>query len=197
MPTSVVIVDDHRTFADLMRMGIDAEDDLCCVGVAHSLQDARRLATTVPCDAAIIDLALPDGNGAEVVAEIHRASPGARIVILTAHPRSDVARRALAAGAHAVLPKHGSLDDVFAAVRATAPASPPRDEPALLTPREHEVLTLLSQGRDVQAIASHLGLSPHTVRDHVKAILAKFDARTQLEAVMAAARAGVLLLDPQ
>ncbi|ALJ21028.1 response regulator transcription factor [Microbacterium sp. No. 7] len=197
MSTPVLIVDDHRTFVDLMKMGIDAQDDLHCAGVAHSLREATRIAAAVPYEAAIVDLSLPDGTGAEVVAVLREAAPDARLVVLTAHPRSDVARRASAAGAHAVLPKNGRLADVLKAVRArgVAPVAPSAGE--TLTPREREVLSLLADGQDAQAIATLLGLSLHTVRDHVKGLLAGLGAKTQLEAVVLAARAGIVLLEPR
>ncbi len=196
MPTPVLVVDDHRTFADLMVLGLDAQPDLRCAGVAYGVEQARRLAAAVPYRAAVVDLALPDGDGAELVRELHGHAPDARIVVLTAHPRSDLARRAFEAGASAVLPKRGRLDDVLKALRASGrtPVHPPRDP---LTPRERHVITLLADGADVQGIASSLRLSPFTVRDHVKAILAKLGARTQLEAVVTAARTGIVMLEPR
>ena len=97
MPTPVLVVDDHRTFADLMVLGLDAQPDLRCAGVAYGVEQARRLAAAVPYRAAVVDLALPDGDGAELVRELHGHAPDARIVVLTAHPRSDLARRAFEA----------------------------------------------------------------------------------------------------
>ncbi|MGC4154086.1 MAG: response regulator transcription factor [Propionicimonas sp.] len=197
MSTSVLIVDDHRTFAELLKIGLGAQPDLECAGVAHSVVEATRLADVIAYQAAIVDLGLPDGDGAELVAHLQARAPGARIVVLTAHPRSDRARRALAAGAHAVLPKGGRLDDVLHALRTRIPRQASAEYRDPLTPREREVLSLLADGADVRSIARTLELSPYTVRDHVKAILAKLDARTQLEAVVVAAREGIVLLDPR
>lgn len=195
MFTSVLIVDDHRTFAELLRLGLDAQPDLECVGVAHSMAEAIKLAKEVPYQAAIVDLGLPDGDGAELVADLHRERPEARILVLTAHPRSDLARRALAAGASAVLAKAGRLDGLLQALRAGIHQEPSLAYRDPLTQRERQVLALLADGADVRSIARSLGLSPYTVRDHVKAILAKLGARTQLEAVVLAVREGIVLLE--
>ncbi|MFV0532066.1 MAG: response regulator transcription factor [Cumulibacter sp.] len=197
MPTSVLVVDDHQTFADLMRLGLDAQRDIQCVALAHSVTAACRIAATVEFSAAIVDLGLPDGDGAQLVTELHRMAPDARIIVLTAHPRSDLARRALAAGAYRVLPKHGRLDELLIALRERKPRPAPPPGDSVLSPREQEILRLLSQGMDVRGAASHLTLSVYTVRDHVKSILAKLGARTQLEAVVIAARTGMVLMEPQ
>lgn len=197
MRTPVLVVDDHRTFADLMRLGLDAQRDLECVAVAHTVDQARRAAAAVPFSAAVVDLGLPDGDGARLVAELGCAAPHARIVVLTAHPRSDTARRALACGARRVLPKHGRLDEVLNALRERGPRPTHRTAPQVLSPREQEVIELLAEGLDVRTVANRLNLSVYTVRDHVKAILGKLGARTQLEAIVVAARAGIVLLEPR
>jgi DNA-binding NarL/FixJ family response regulator len=193
----VLVVDDHRTFAELMRLGLNAQPDFECSAVAHTAAEARCVAATVPFAAAIVDLGLPDGDGAALVGDLHRLAPEARIVVLTAHPRSDLARRALAAGARRVLPKQGSLGDVLDALRedGLAPVPPAADD--VLSPREREVLALLAEGVDARGIAHRLGLSTYTVRDHIRSILAKLGVHTQLEAVVAAAHAGILLVEPK
>ncbi len=197
MSSPVLVIDDHRAFADLMRLGLDGQDDLHCAGVAHNLREALNIAAAVPYAGAVVDLGLPDGDGAQVVEALRRQKPDARIVVLTAHPRSDLARRARRAGADAVLAKSGRFAEVLRALRerpATS-ASALDDDP--LTPREMQVIALLAEGDDVQQIADSLSLSAYTVRDHVKAILAKLGARSQLEAVVIAARAGIVLMEPR
>ncbi|MBX3094515.1 MAG: response regulator transcription factor [Cryobacterium sp.] len=196
MPTPVLVVDDHRTFAELMRLGLDAQADFHCAAIAYGVGHALRVAAAVPYRAAIVDLGLPDGDGADLVGELRRLTPEARVVVLTAHPRSDVARRALSAGAHRVLPKRGRLDEVFDALRHVGTDIVPAAK-SLLTPRETAVVALLADGMDVQGIAARLELSPYTVRDHVKSVLAKLGARTQLEAVVIAAREGIVVMEPR
>lgn len=197
MPTPVFVVDDHRTLAELIGMSLDAQHDLSCAGVAHSVAEARRLARTVSFGAAVVDLGLSDGDGVTVVEDLRRLVPDAIIVVLTAHPRSDLARRALHAGADHVLPKRGAFDDVLAALRNGAPVGDVIPFESPLTAREKEVLTLLARGTDVRRISVMLRLSELTVRDHVKAVLAKLGVRSQLEAVVAATRLGIIVLEPE
>ena len=156
----------------------------------------------------VLDVRLP-GGGLSLLPAVHAA--GARALVLTAHPRPGPARLARAAGAAGFLGKEAPLTEILAAVRAvgagrdlgaggTVPAAAgPAADPGLphLTPRELEVLGGLARGRDVARIASGLDLSPHTVRDHVRAVLGKLDARSQLEAVVVAERLGLVAFDPE
>lgn len=116
------------------------------------------------------------------------------------------ARDLLQRGFRAVLPRDTGAAALAAAVEAvaqglvvTAPAfmaatAPPRDPTLHLSPREGEVLELLAEGLSNKEIAKELGLSPHTAKFHVTALLDKFGAQTRTEAVVRAARAGLLSL---
>ncbi|WBL18276.1 response regulator transcription factor [Citricoccus sp. NR2] len=196
MLSPVLVVDDHQTFADLMRLGIDSQVDLTCAGVASGVREALELARTVRFDAAVVDLGLPDGDGADLVADLVRLAPHARIIVLTAHPRSDVSRRAIENGAYWVLPKRGRLEDVLVALREDRPGPAPVPDCAL-SPRERDVVALLAEGLDAQEIAARLHLSIYTVRDHIKAIFPKLGVHTQAGAVVAAAHAGIIVLEPR
>lgn len=194
----VLLVDDHRSFTDALALGLGAEPDLTVVGVAHTAQDARSLLDGPGCDIVLLDVRLP-GGGLGLLPAVARA--GARAVVLTAHPRPEPARRARAAGAAGFLGKETPLAGIVAAVRAVgaggtahppAPVAVPH-----LTPREVGVLEALARGRDATRIAGDLGLSVHTVRDHVRALLGKLGARSQLEAVVTAERLGLVALDAE
>ncbi|MEJ2864744.1 response regulator transcription factor [Actinomycetospora flava] len=196
-PGTVLVVDDHRVFTDALRTSLGRQRDVSAVVVAHSVGEALAHVRRTALDAAIVDLDLPDGSGLDVVAAVRELRPRARTVVLTAHARSDLAERAVAAGAAAFLAKEGTLDRVLAALRAPAPGAPVVDAavPAghvELTARECDVLRLLGQGREPARIAAELRLSLHTVRGHVKTLLTKLDAHSQLEAVVAAHRQGLI-----
>ncbi|SDU78592.1 response regulator transcription factor [Jiangella alkaliphila] len=198
---SVLVVDDHAVFAEALGLALDAGPGTRCAGVAHGVTDALRLAERTPFDVAIVDHHLPGESGLRLVGPLLETRPAARVVMLTAYPRADLAADALAAGAAAFLAKESPLAEIVAAVRDATPerpvvaalAEPPGH--GGLTPREHEVLRLLAQGHDARHIARTCGLSIHTVRDHIKAVLAKLQARTQLEAVVTAARRGLVDLE--
>lgn len=195
----VLLVDDHRSFTDALALGLGAEPDLAVVGVAHTAADARSLLDGLRCEVVLLDVRLP-GGGLGLLPAVARA--GARAVVLTAHPRPEPARRARAAGAAGFLGKETPLAGVLAAVRAVAAGGTAHPAAAAvavphLTPREVGVLEALARGRDATRIAGDLGLSVHTVRDHVRALLGKLGARSQLEAVVTAERLGLVALDAE
>lgn len=198
----VLVVDDHRVLADLIAHAVDAGEDTECVGVAGDIDDALALAEQARPDTIVVDAQLPSGDGVELLPRLRAVVPDLRIIVLTARPRPDRERVAFDAGAVGYLGKDAPLATLLAAIRDASPEAPARDprmqeqaaaaHPLALSPREREVLALLAEGRYVQQIAIELGLSAYTTRDHVKSILAKLGASSQLEAVAIAAREGLV-----
>jgi two-component system response regulator DesR len=191
-----LVIDDHRVFTDTLALSLDLEPDLCCVATAQSARDGLAKAAAIEVDVAIVDLDLPDASGIDVVAGLRELRPAMRVLVLTAHPRADLASRAVAAGAAAFLPKDTALREILSAIRTADPARPvvdaPRQPAVALTAREYDVLRQLAQGRDAHRCATALGLSLYTTRDHIKALMGKLSAHTQLEAVVAADRLGLI-----
>ena len=201
-PTTVLVVDDHTTFAQLAEFALAAEPDLDCVGTAYSVTDALAKVRALRPDVVVMDVHLGDGDGVAATAELTEDLPELRVVILSAHLDDAVVQAAAAAGASAVLPKDGNLCDLLHAVRTctrghmlvprqamtTRGAIPSQEPPVrqLLTPREQEVLQMLGSGAGVHVIARELGISLATCRGHVKAVLTKLGAHSQLEAVVLA-----------
>jgi DNA-binding NarL/FixJ family response regulator len=159
---------------------------------------AIAAAKTVRVDIALVDLDRKDGAGLDTVARIRDAD--IRVLVCTRDDRPDVATAALAAGACGVIPRSADAHTyVDAFRRATAgelvltdrhlPALVDRvRENAALTSRELEVLHMLAEGRGTVEIADALGITPMTVRVHVKNLLAKMQAHSKVEAVRAAWR---------
>lgn len=192
----IVVVDDHLVFTDLLSIALASEPALACVGSAATAGEARQVVRELRPDVAVIDVRLPDGDGLDLAADLLRDRTALRVIMLTAHPSADLVERARAAGVCGLLAKEIALPDLLAAIRHATPENPvlwdaPEPDHGL-TPRELQVLGLLGEGRDARAIANELGISVHTTRDHVKSVLAKLDARSQLDAVVVAARAGIV-----
>jgi DNA-binding NarL/FixJ family response regulator len=204
----VVVIDDHRTFADLLSGALAREPDLDCVGMASSVAQGTALCAEVRPDLVVLDYQLPDGDGLQAAEHILREDPAVRIIMLTGFPTAPAIRRAAVIGVCGFLPKDGALSSLLEVVRTVRPGGFLVD-PALisgldllgsgsagpgpsLTARELQVLRLMSQGYDVTRNARTLGISTHTCRGYVKSILAKLDAHSQLEAVAAATRLGLL-----
>jgi DNA-binding NarL/FixJ family response regulator len=201
-PLSLLLLDDHRVFTDSLALSLDLEPDMRCVASAYTARDGLAMAAAIDFAAAVVDLRLPDADGIEVIERLREVRPAARVVVLTAHPRADLARRAIAAGAVAFLSKDARLARIIDALRHAGAERPfvdpdPSYEPADtigLTPREYDVLRQLGQGRDARRAAAALGMSVHTARDHIKALMAKLGAHTQLEAVVRAERLGLITI---
>ncbi|HZZ46486.1 MAG TPA: response regulator transcription factor [Pseudonocardia sp.] len=196
----VLVVDDHRMFTEVLRLGIEEQPGFECVGVAHCAREALARASTTEFDVALVDLELPDADGLDIISSLLAQRPLARVLILTAFARSAHARRALDAGAAGFLGKEATLSTVFNAIsaaRASSPTvSPPlplSERPAVeLTPREHDVLRELGLGHEAARIADTLGISLYTTRDHIKALMRKLGVQSQLSAVVTAERLGLL-----
>jgi DNA-binding NarL/FixJ family response regulator len=204
----IVVVDDHRTFAELLTGALQREPDLVSLGTAATVADGVRLCLALRPDLVVMDYHLPDGDGLGAAARILAEAPETRIVMLTGNPTPEALEEAAAIGICGFLPKDGSLATVLETLRharngcmtvhplllaesrnrarrAAAPA-------VVLTQRETAVLRLLARGSDVRASAKALGISPNTCRGYVKAILAKLGAHSQLEAVVKASDLGLL-----
>jgi DNA-binding NarL/FixJ family response regulator len=208
---TVLVVDDHVVFAQLVERALSHEPDLTCVGIAPSLAEARRLCASQRPDVVIMDVRLQDGDGVDGAAELVGAYPDLRVVVLSAFIDSRLMQRAARAGATALQAKDGELDDLLDAIRYAEPGSlavHPRllhqlvnaDQPAapptpVLTQREHEVLRMLAAGHDLGVISRELSISINTCRGHVKSVLAKLGAHSQLQAVVIAMRAGLIGAD--
>ena len=209
-PRRVLVVDDHRTFADLLQFALNAERGLTCVGVAYDPLSGLALVDSERPDLVVMDydFAGDELDGVMATAAITARYPGVHVVLLTGHADSILMQQAAEAGASSLMPKNGSLPDLLDALHRTgaggllvhptllqsikesaeeanAPETP-------LSPREQDVLAMLAIGLRTRAIADHLGISPNTCRGYVKSLLWKLDAHSQLEAVAIARRQGLI-----
>ncbi|HEV2251118.1 MAG TPA: response regulator transcription factor [Candidatus Limnocylindria bacterium] len=209
--TRVLIVDDERLFAELLRVALRNAEGIDVIDVVHDVQTAVRRMSELRPDVVLADYHLPDGTGSDIARTVRATLPDTSVLILTGDPSvstlSDVAR----SGAVGHLTKDRPFDEVVEGVRAAAlgeilfaPSelqrlllereSRPRPlEP--LTARELEVLQLLAEGSSTSQASEQLGISSATLRAHVQAILRKLGAHSRLEAVAEAARMGVIALD--
>jgi DNA-binding NarL/FixJ family response regulator len=210
LATRVVVVDDHRTFADLLALALQAEADLECVGTAHNVEQALAMVRAMGPDLVIMDVQLGDGDGIAATALLTATFPDLRVIVLTAVVSPPLMRRALDAGACALLRKDGALDEMLHTLRNAqrgtfvmqpgllmelVKTKPPTPQP-VLTERERQVLQGLALGEDARSIARQLGISLSTCRGYVKNLLAKLDAHSQLEAVVIAMRHGLVDAGP-
>lgn len=205
---SVLVVDDHMTFSDLLAMALEREPDLTCAGTANSVAEGLAMVEELRPDLVLMDVRLGDGDGVAATAHLTLLYPELRVVVLTAHTDPALLQRAADAGACALLPKNGSLPDMLEALRSSRRGGlvvhptllkalvtsnhSKNDYVPPLTRRERDVLGLLADGLDARAMAKSLGISVNTCRGYVKSLLLKLDAHTQLEAVVTATNLGLV-----
>jgi DNA-binding NarL/FixJ family response regulator len=209
--TRVLIVDDERLFAELLRVALRSAEGIEVVDVVHDVQTAVRRMTEARPDVVLADYHLPDGTGSDIARTVRATLPDTSVLILTGDPSVSVLSDVARSGAVGHLTKDRPFDEVVEGVRAAAQGeilfapselqrlllereSRPRPlEP--LTARELEVLQLLAEGASTTQASDQLGISSATLRAHVQAILRKLGAHSRLEAVAEAARLGVITLD--
>ncbi|MDP9437178.1 MAG: response regulator transcription factor [Actinomycetota bacterium] len=126
-PTRVMLVDDHRDFRDLMVALLGSQPDLEVVTQAGSMAEARAEAATSRFDVVVLDLGLPDGNGADLIGELREASPGGAVLIMSASLHPTNIERAMRAGADEVLDKLSPPAEVVGTVRRLGAGGPQTD----------------------------------------------------------------------
>lgn len=207
-PIAVLLVEDHDMVREALGSALDARATIEVVGSAASVADARALlaGAETPVDVVVADLQLGDGQGTDLVEMAARRSPPVSVLLITGTDDRRGLDLALRTGCAGFVSKAQGLDRLVDAVVAIAAgtavfpagllAGVTRDGDAAvgatLTAREREVLQMLAEACSIDDIAAELVLSPHTARNHVKAILSKLHARSQLEAVVVGARHGLV-----
>jgi NarL family two-component system response regulator LiaR len=196
----LVLADDHRVFAEGLGVMLDVQDDLAVLGVAHDGQAAVELVTEHQPTVLLLDAHMPGSDLASTLWAVEAASPGTKVLILSADTRKETIAGALEAGAHGFLAKDASSRQVAGAIRklvegesrvvvATETASRPSRDPSVdlrvrtLSSREREILGLLANGWSNRRIAEECFLSLNTVRTHVQNVLVKLGVHSKLEAV--------------
>jgi len=204
----VLVIDDHTVFAEALAAALIARD-FVVTDIARTGAAALTAVTQSSPDVVLVDQRLPDVTGTELLRALRGAAPDAALVMLTAQRDERTVIAAVEAGCRGYVTKDQSLDELVDAVRRAAmgevvlsPAllarvlpllrSDPPTRGELLTPRELEILELMSEGLSNRAIAGRLFLSVNTVRNHVRNMLAKLDAHSKLEAVAIATRRGLI-----
>ena len=214
--TRILLVEDHASFRQALAFMFEREEEFIVVGQAGSLAEARALLRKLSdgVDVAVVDLALPDGDGYGLIEELS-SRPDVMTLVLSASLEPARFARAVEAGASGVLHKSVAIGDIVEAVRRLrageallSPAeviemlrmvSRKRQEEyearraiERLTPREKQVLEALGEGLDSKDIAEKLNITVETERTHMVNILGKLDVHSRLQALVFAARHGLV-----
>jgi DNA-binding NarL/FixJ family response regulator len=205
-PIRVMLVDDHPAFRKGMAALIESEPGLEVVGQTGDGGEALELYRQKKPDIVLMDLRLPGLGGVEATMAIRKEFPDARIIVLTTFDTDEDIYRAVQSGAKSYLLKDTPEDELAATIRAvhaSEPALPAkmakrlaeRQQRADLSPRETEVLQLLTKGRSNKEIANSLFISEDTVKAHLKTLFTKLKVQDRTEAAISAIRHGIVHLD--
>lgn len=216
-PVRVLVVQDHPLLASAIARVLESEEDLTVVGIARRGDQAAEMAASERPAVVLMDFRLPDSSGPAAAAKIRAAVPEAAIVIHSADESEAALLDAIDAGATAYLTKKATADQIVAAVRrasvgevlipvtlfakaiarqrkAVTERQAHEKLVAEFTPRELDVLRLLAEGLDTVVLADRLGIASHTVEWHVRHLIEKLGVHSKLQAVIAAARLGLIEL---
>jgi DNA-binding NarL/FixJ family response regulator len=197
----VLLVDDHALFRQGVASLLAHQDDFVVVGEAEDAESALSKAETLQPDLILMDIDLPKDDGVEATRRVKAALPQTSVVMLTVHDDADRLLEAIKAGADGYLVKNIRAPELLEQLRglAVGEAAVSRrmaarimqeflregesaDVEARLTPRELEILQLVSARMSNSDIAQRLTISEHTVKNHLKNILAKLHVRSRHQA---------------
>jgi DNA-binding NarL/FixJ family response regulator len=208
----VIVIDDHELFRSGL-VGLLEERGIVVAGEAALAVDGIRQASELGRGVVLMDLSMPGMSGIEATQRLAAAAPLARVLALTMMTDDRYVMDALLAGACGYLLKDAPIDQIIEGIRAAARGEsvispriasrlvrflwkPHKSEPGLsgaeLTPRELEVLELLTRGLDNSEIGNALFLSRHTVKNHVSSIFLKLQVENRIQAAVRAVRGGIV-----
>jgi two-component system, NarL family, response regulator DevR len=216
-PVRVLIVQDHPLLASALAQILGGQTDLSVCGMAASAAAAVEEAAKNTPDVVLMDFRLPDMPGPDAARLIQGQHKETSLVFHSADESETALLDAIDAGATAYLTKDATADQIVEGVRRAARGEVlipvelfaraiarqraavvrQREREQLLaefTPRELDILHLLAEGLDTGEMSSRLGIAPHTVEWHVRHVIEKLQVHSKLQAVIAAARKGLIEL---
>jgi DNA-binding NarL/FixJ family response regulator len=211
----ILLVEDHASFRQTLAFVFDRESEFEVVAQAGSLAEARKVMDVLKVDLGVIDLALPDGEGIELIKDLREVNPNFTALVLTASLDRAEHARAVESGAAGILHKSAGVDEILDATRRLGEgetllsqeeliallrlAGQSREEERearasieQITLREREVLQALGEGLSNKEIAAKLHVSVDTERTHMMNILNKLGVHSRLQALLFAARHGLI-----
>ncbi|MEJ0037462.1 MAG: response regulator transcription factor [Gammaproteobacteria bacterium] len=200
----VLIVDDHPIVRQGLRLMIDEEPDLKVCGEAQSEREARIAIRDLEPDVVIVDISLAQGDGLELVRDVHAHHPALPMLVLSMHDELIYAERLLAAGACGYIMKQAASDQLLVALRRVlageryvseslaenlgrsrgggGDSRTSQDDPIeRLSNRELQVLSLIGRGQSSREAADRLGLSVKTVETHRQSLKRKLNLATNAQ----------------
>ena len=195
----ILLVDDHLLVSEGLSLMTQVLAQRVVVALGESYADARAQLLGGRFDLVLLDYFLPDRTGDADLTEVVRLAAATPVVVISAEHDAALVTRAFRCGARGFIPKRSPAEVMLAALRLVLSGgtyvppeliatTSPREPGPILTPRQHDVLQLLVDGRSNKEIASHLGTSVSTVRVHLTGIFRALNAENRAQACTIAMR---------
>ncbi|MES2440568.1 MAG: response regulator transcription factor [Verrucomicrobiota bacterium] len=202
-PIRILLADDHPSLRAGLASILDSQSDFQVVAEAGTGREVLEKLIDHAVDVFIVDLRMPDGDGIQTIRVLVKRDPSAKVLVLTTYDNEEDVFAALEAGARGYLLKDTTKEEIIAAVRqihagqrflpqAIASRLADRMVRPGLTPRELDVLRLVSRGRANKEIASAMFISEETVKTHMKSLFQKLGVHDRAEAVAVSLQRGLI-----
>jgi DNA-binding NarL/FixJ family response regulator len=212
MTIRILIADDHEIVAEGLKSLVEAEPGMEVIGIVPDGREAVKLGRESKPDVVVMDMSMPELNGADATRAILQNDPSCRVIVLSMYAEREYVRRALKAGALGYVVKRSAAKELVDAIRAVyagqrylsprvadvvieAGADDKDDLLAKLSMREREVLQLLAEGNTGAEIAQRLSLSQKTVETYRARLVEKLGIRDLPGLVRFAIQRGIVTLD--
>jgi DNA-binding NarL/FixJ family response regulator len=215
MGTGILYVDDHEVFHECVRHMFSLRMDMNILAIASNGQSAVRLAGELQPDVVVMDIRLPGLNGIEATRQILENQPRAKVIGLSGYTDRQTVLSMIKAGARGYVVKEAAFGELIQAIEAVVAgkmylspgitsvmleeliAPTPLEDPvagSVLSPREREVLRLVTEGLSSKEIADRLCVSPKTIETHRARIMKKLGLKNFADLVKYAVREGLTSL---
>jgi two-component system NarL family response regulator len=202
----ILLADDHPPLRAGLASILNSEPGLEVVAEAGSGRETIEQAERTRPDVLIVDLRMPEGDGVDTIRKLVGKDPDAKVLVLTTYDNEEDIFNALEAGARGYILKDTTRGEIIEAVRQVQGGQrflPPAIAARLadrmirpaLTPREMDVLRLVTRGRSNKEIAAAMFISEETVKSHMKGLFQKLGVHDRAEAVSIALQRGLLRID--
>jgi DNA-binding NarL/FixJ family response regulator len=201
--TKIAIVEDNRVIRESLMEFVETDPECKCVCSCATAEEALKEIPKHKPDIVLMDIQLPQVSGIQCTAQLKQLMPSVQIIMVTVYEDTDRIFKALRVGACGYLLKRCTPEELVAAIREVRQGGAPMSreiarkvissfqEPSTaaanvedLSPREREILELLSQGYANKEIADRVGVSDGTVRWHLRHVYHKLHVRSRTEAVL-------------
>lgn len=201
--TRIAIVEDNRVIRESLTEFVQSDTECECVCACATAEEALKAVPKLQPEIVLMDIQLPDVSGIDCTAQLKQLMPSVQIIMVTVYEDTERIFRALRAGACGYLLKRCTPEELVAAVREVRQGGAPMSreiarkviasfqEPLAaaaevedLSPRERQILELLTQGFANKEIAHRMGVSDGTVRWHLRHVYHKLHVRSRTEAAL-------------